>query len=59
MMERRGQDEGRAWKRAPHLQTSPISSGNTGSGFFHIMINLLAQIGQDLSSGTGTAIIAV
>lgn len=39
--------------------TSLLSSGNTGNGLFHISINLLAQIGQDLSSGTGTAIMAV
>lgn len=34
-------------------------SGNTGKGLFHIRIKSLAQSGQDLSSGTGTAIMAV
>jgi hypothetical protein len=41
------------------IYASPRSSGNTGKGLFHIIIKLLAQIGQDLSSGTGAAIMAV
>lgn len=57
-----GWQEGRRTRRcvSPFWDyASLVDSGNTGNGFIHFIYKLLAQIGQDLSSGTGTAIIAV